>query len=77
MSLFMFFRLVIHYFAFAEKCEVEKADDGDLGIENVGGVFVVLGAGCLVALVVAFCEFLWNVQCLAIEERVRKLMFFY
>ena len=49
---------------------MDKVDDGDLGIDNVGGVFVVLGAGCLVALVIAFCEFLWNVQSLAVEERV-------
>lgn len=59
-----------------EQCPAEKVDDGDLGIENVGGVFVVLGAGCLVALVIAIFEFLWNVQSLAVEERVRKLLCF-
>lgn len=60
-----------------EQCPVEKADDGDLGIENVGGVFVVLGAGCLVALVIAIFEFLWNVHSLAVEERVRNFFFLY
>lgn len=39
-------------------------------IANVGGVFLVLGFGCLFALIIAVIEFLWNVKKVAVEERV-------
>lgn len=53
--------------------EVESTSDGaaELGIGNVGGVFVVLALGCSCASVVGIVEFLWNVKDLAIEEKVR------
>ena len=58
------------------KCEDEAEggsdDAAELGIANVGGVFVVLGFGCLFALVVAALEFLWNVKKVAIYEKVRQ-----
>jgi hypothetical protein len=38
--------------------------------DNVGGVFVVLGCGCLFALIVAMLEFLWNVKKVAVEQKV-------
>lgn len=41
-------------------------------LANVGGVFLVLGFGCLFALIVAIIEFLWNVKKVAVEERVRS-----
>lgn len=41
-------------------------------LANVGGVFLVLGFGCLFALIVAIIEFLWNVKKIAVEEKVRK-----
>lgn len=41
-----------------------------LSTANVGGVFLVLGFGCLFALIVAIIEFLWNVKKVAVEERV-------
>lgn len=37
---------------------------------NVGGVFLVLGFGCLFALIVAIIEFLWNVKKVAVDEKV-------
>lgn len=40
---------------------------------NVGGVFLVLGFGCLFALIVAAAEFLWNVKKVAVEEKVELL----
>lgn len=52
-------------------CEDDKPHD-DLGIGNVGGVFLVLAGGCLVALVIALMEFLWNVEKIAIEEKARE-----
>ncbi|XP_077295114.1 glutamate receptor ionotropic, kainate 2-like isoform X1 [Arctopsyche grandis] len=47
-------------------------DDGaaELGIDNVGGVFVVLGFGCFIALILGVCEFLWNVRQVAVEDKI-------
>lgn len=59
------------------KCtaDTQVSDDSaaELGIDNVGGVFVVLGCGCGVAVVIAMLEFLWNVRKVAVEEKVEKL----
>lgn len=41
---------------------------------NVGGVFLVLGVGCFVALIVAIIEFLANVNKIAIEARVSVIV---
>lgn len=54
-------------------CDDEKPHD-DLGIGNVGGVFLVVAGGCFVAFIVALIEFLWNVEKIAIEEKVRLLV---
>lgn len=42
---------------------------------NVGGVFLVLGFGCLFALIVAIIEFLWNVKKVAVEEKVKHNLY--
>lgn len=42
----------------------------ELGLANVGGVFVVLMGGMGVACVVAVCEFVWKSRKVAVEERV-------
>lgn len=55
-------------------CEDDKPSD-DLGIASVGGVFLVLAGGCLVALIVATLEFLWNVEKIAIEEKANIYSF--
>lgn len=57
------------------EADVETASDGaaELGIGNVGGVFVVLVLGCLCASILGIVEFLWNVKDLAIEEKVKYL----
>ncbi|CRL04875.1 CLUMA_CG017927, isoform A [Clunio marinus] len=57
------------------KCRDESSSGGgddaaELGIANVGGVFLVLGFGCLSALIVAIIEFLWNVKKVAVEEKL-------
>lgn len=41
-----------------------------LGLNNVGGVFVVLLAGMGLASVIAVCEFVWKSRKLATEEHV-------
>lgn len=42
----------------------------ELGLANVGGVFVVLMGGMGVACVIAVCEFLWKSRKVAVDERV-------
>ncbi|XP_039444808.1 glutamate receptor ionotropic, kainate 2 [Culex pipiens pallens] len=42
----------------------------ELGIDNVGGVFVVLAFGCFCAFVIGILEFLWNVRKVAVDEKV-------
>lgn len=43
----------------------------ELGLANVGGVFVVLMGGMGVACVIAVCEFVWKSRKVAVDERVR------
>lgn len=51
--------------------ECEKVEEhDDLGIGNVGGVFIMLAGGCLIAFIISLMEFLWNVEKIAIEEKV-------
>lgn len=64
--------MTFYYTTFVLACDVEENHD-DLGIENVGGVFVVLAGGCVVALIIASMDFLWNVEKIAIEEKAIKL----
>lgn len=45
-------------------------DSAKMGLGNVGGVFLVLGAGLLVAILVGIIDFLWNIRQIAIDERV-------
>ena len=56
------------------KCKSVSASASDsaaeLGLENVGGVFVVLGGGCMVAFIIAIFEFLWNIKEVALEEKI-------
>lgn len=56
------------YSLWLSACDDDKPHD-DLGIGNVGGVFLVLAGGCFVAFVIATMEFLWNVEKIAIEEK--------
>lgn len=55
------------------KCKTDTGGGGDtpeLGLDNVGGVFLVLGAGLFVATIVGILDFLWNIRAIAIEEKV-------
>ncbi|XP_039289562.1 glutamate receptor ionotropic, kainate 2 isoform X1 [Nilaparvata lugens] len=45
----------------------------ELGLANVGGVFVVLMGGMGVACVIAVCEFVWKSRKVAVEERESSL----
>ncbi|XP_040172149.1 glutamate receptor ionotropic, kainate 2-like [Anopheles arabiensis] len=47
-----------------------SSQENELGIGNVGGVFVVLALGCFCAFLIGILEFLWNVRKVAVEEKV-------
>ncbi|XP_016946037.3 glutamate receptor ionotropic, kainate 2 isoform X1 [Drosophila suzukii] len=52
-------------------CEAFHEVDGDeLSIIELGGVFLVLAGGVLTGVILGIFEFLWNVQNVAVEERV-------
>ncbi|XP_002002744.3 glutamate receptor ionotropic, kainate 2 [Drosophila mojavensis] len=52
-------------------CESFHEVDGDeLSIIELGGVFLVLAGGVLTGVILGIFEFLWNVQNVAVEERV-------
>lgn len=56
-----------------EVCDTGGGGGGDtpeLGMDNVGGVFLVLGAGLLVSICVGIIDFLWNLRQIAIDEKV-------
>lgn len=47
-----------------------EASANELGLDNVGGVFVVLISGCAFAFLVAVLEFILNTRKVAIEYKV-------
>ena len=58
----------------AGRCDAEKdakKDANELGVENVGGVFVVLLGGLILSIFVAIFEFIWKARKTAEEEKVR------
>ncbi|CAH1183231.1 unnamed protein product [Phaedon cochleariae] len=56
------------------KCTKDKhstdAEAAEMGLDNVGGVFVVLAAGVILAFLIAMCEFLWNVRKVAVVKHL-------
>jgi len=48
----------------------------ELGLDNVGGVFVVLALGCFFGFIMAVLEFLWNIRKIAVEEHVSHPLLF-
>lgn len=55
--------------------ESDTVDSNKLGMSNVGGVFVVLIAGCIIAFLVSILEFMWNVRKVAVHEKVMHRCF--
>ncbi|XP_014272498.1 glutamate receptor ionotropic, kainate 2 isoform X2 [Halyomorpha halys] len=55
-----------------DKCpeEDKSKDSSELSIAHVGGVFLVLLVGCVVAFFMSILEFLWNVRKVAVEEKI-------
>ncbi|XP_046833817.1 glutamate receptor ionotropic, kainate 2-like [Vespa crabro] len=56
------------------KCKKDESDKEansiELGLANVGGVFLVLMLGCAASLIIAIFEFLWNIRKVAVEEKI-------
>ncbi|XP_017883266.1 glutamate receptor ionotropic, kainate 2-like [Ceratina calcarata] len=52
------------------KVDQSSASSSELGIANVGGVFLVLGIGSGCAFGMAVLEFLWNVRKVAVKEKI-------
>lgn len=56
-------------------CEADKkeqSDTAELGMDNVGGVFLVLAVGILLSIFVGILEFIWSIRRTSIDERVNK-----
>ncbi|XP_045125479.1 glutamate receptor ionotropic, kainate 2-like isoform X1 [Portunus trituberculatus] len=51
-----------------EASSAKSSGAAELGLANVGGVFVVLIGGMAVAALMAMCEFMWNARDLATDE---------
>nr|CAD7453108.1 unnamed protein product [Timema tahoe] len=58
----------------ADETSKSSSAANELGLANVGGVFVVLMGGMGVACVIAVCEFVWKSRKVAVEERVRNIL---
>lgn len=57
-----------------EDCSIEDdGKDSELTMQNVGGIFLVLFAGCGIAIIIGLMEFLWNVKRVSINEKVYLL----
>lgn len=53
-----------------EAGEKEQTDTPELGMDNVGGVFLVLAVGILLSIFVGIMEFIWSIRRTSIDERV-------
>ncbi|XP_065356425.1 glutamate receptor ionotropic, kainate 2 [Calliphora vicina] len=54
-------------------CDMEEkpvVEDIQFNMESVGGLFVVLIGGIIIAIIIGICEFLWNVQKIAVKEKI-------
>jgi len=65
----MLYRLYLKLFIIFVPLKEEDESD-ELGFTKIGGVFVVLVLGCLIAFMFSILEFLWNIRKVAIEEEV-------
>ena len=49
---------------------VNNSDANELGLENIGGIFLVLIAGVILGILVAIAEFIWKSRQNAEIDRV-------
>lgn len=50
--------------------QTHSVDTNDLSVRELGGVFLVLLGGLIIAYILGIAEFLWNVQRIAVEEKI-------
>lgn len=55
--------------------ESSKEDANELGVENIGGIFLVLIAGLIIGILVAIGEFVWKSKQNAEIDRVNIFFF--
>lgn len=58
-------------------CDAGKEGAGDtpeLGMDNVGGVFLVLACGLGISILIGILEFMWNVSKVSVAEKVGLFM---
>ncbi|KAG0715855.1 Glutamate receptor ionotropic, kainate 2 [Chionoecetes opilio] len=53
---------------YSTEVKKDSASAAELGLENVGGVFVVMVGGIMLAMMVACCEFMWKARKLATDD---------
>lgn len=51
-------------------CDEHERDALTLGMDNVGGVFIVLIVGIAISIIIGILEFLWNIRKVSIDEKV-------
>ena len=51
-----------------------KGSSAQLGLANLGGVFIVLLGGMFISIIVAIFEFAWKRRKLLVDENVRLTM---
>lgn len=54
--------------------EASKEDANELGVENIGGIFLVLLAGLIIGVLVAIGEFIWKSKQNAEIDRVSLIL---
>lgn len=63
------------FFNETDQCDASiyapKTEQSTFTVESVRGIFLVLGAGSVCALFIAIAEFLWNVERISVEEKVK------
>lgn len=61
-------------------CDSDEASaetDIQFNMDSVGGLFVVLIGGIIIAILIGICEFLWNVQKIAVNDKVLKRIYLF
>nr|UVX20224.1 ionotropic receptor [Endoclita signifer] len=57
-----------------KKCDEESSGDSEdsmeFGLDNVGGVFLVVAMGCVLGAMVTGIEFLWHARSMAVDEKI-------
>lgn len=58
-----------------EQVNNQGGDDGSLQMQNTSGIFLVLGAGTILGLIVAIIDFMMHAHEITVKEKVRINLF--